>query len=343
MQWIDDKYIGSISNRLSMFKRTDDGVYNFRCMVCGDSRKSKTKARGYLIRKNGNYFFTCHNCSATMSFSRLLEIVDPELHKDYIRERFLENRRANTANIVEPAPDIGRFITPKFIKYTQLADLKRISQLDPSHPAKRYIMSRKIPSPLHSRLFYAPKFKAWTNTLIPNKFDLEKKDEPRLIIPFIDKYGNLFGYQGRSFGNVEPRYITIILDEAMPRVFGMDKIDLAERVYVTEGPIDSMFIPNCLAMGGSHLDKTTAKLGLKPYNMVIVYDNEPRNKEIVSAIEKAIDLGYNVCLWPEETVQKDVNEMIQDGLTPKQVLAIIDAHTYKGLTAKMKLTQWKKV
>jgi hypothetical protein len=129
----------------------------------------------------------------------------------------------------------------------------------------------------------------------------------------------------------------------MPRVFGMDKIDLAERVYVTEGPIDSMFIPNCLAMGGSHLDKTTAKLGLKPYNMVIVYDNEPRNKEIVLAIEKAIDLGYNVCLWPEGTAQKDVNEMIQDGLTPKQVLAIIDAHTYTGLTAKMKLTQWKKV
>lgn len=347
MQWIDEKYIGSISNRLSMFKRTDDGVYNFRCVVCGDSRKSKTKARGYLIRKNGNYFFTCHNCSATMSFGRLLEMVDPAVYNDYTREKFLEKRRNDVATIVQPAPDIGKFITPKFIKYTELANLKKISQLELDHPARRYVVSRKIPAPFHSRLFYAPKFKTWTNTLLPGKFDsekiAEKGDEPRLIIPFVDKYGNLFGYQGRSFGDKEPRYITIILDENMPRVYGVDRLDFNDRVYVTEGPIDSMFIPNCLAMGGSHLDKTTAKLNLKPDNMVIVYDNEPRNKEIVNAIEKAIELGYNVCLWPENTQEKDINDMVKSGKSVKDIQGIIDAHTYKGLVAKMKLTQWKKV
>lgn len=347
MQWIEEKYIGTVSNRLSMFKRSDDGVYNFRCFVCGDSQKSRTKARGYLLKTSKGYYYTCHNCNVTMSFGRLLEMLDPEVHRDYLRERFIETRRDSVKKIVEPAPDIGKFITPKFIKYTQLSNLKKISQLDPDHPAKRYVVSRKIPSPFHSRLFYAPKFKTWTNTLLPNKFD-EKKiaelgDEPRLIIPFIDKYGNLFGYQGRSFGDKEPRYITIILDESMPRVYGVDRLDFNDRVYITEGPIDAMFIPNSLAMGGAYLDKTVEKLKLDPANIIIVYDNEPRNKDIVKAIEKSIESGYNVCLWPEGTQHKDINDMVKAGLTVKQIQATIDAHTYKGLVAKMKLAQWKKV
>lgn len=347
MQWIDEKYIGSVANRLSMFKRTGDGIYNFRCFVCGDSRKSKTKARGYLLQKSGNYYYTCHNCGVTMSLTRLLEMLDPELHRDYTREKFLETRRNDTARITEPKPDIGKFITPKFVKYTELSSLKKISQLPIDHPARRYVVSRKIPTPFHARLFYTSKFKTWTNTLIPKKFDPEKiaanGDEPRLIIPFVDKYGNLFGYQGRSFGDKEPRYITIILDEEMPRVYGMDRIESSDRVYVTEGPIDSMFLPNCLAMGGAYLDKTVSKLKMKPEQLVIVYDNEPRNADIVLAIEKSIEMGYNVCLWPEEIKHKDINDMVKGGMTPKQIQAIIDAHTYKGLVARMKLTQWKKI
>jgi DNA primase len=192
-------------------------------------------------------------------------------------------------------------------------------------------------------LFYAPKFKAWTNTLKPDKFDLSKKDEPRLVIPFVDQKGNLFGYQGRAFFNVEPRYITIILDEDKPRVYGLETVNLNERVYIVEGPIDSMFLHNCLAMGGAHLDKTAVQIGLKPSNTTIVYDNEPRNKDIVNAIDKVIDLGYSVCIWPDSIEYKDVNDMVKSGMTAEQIQKIIDEHTYKDLLAKMKLTQWKKI
>ena len=346
MQWIDLKYIGALAPRLSMFARKDNDVWNMRCPICGDSRKSKTKARGYILGKNGSYVYTCHNCHAAMPFGKFLETVDPAAYQDYVREKYLEKAGANgynTQKIVEPEPDISRFITPKFIKYTALSALKKISQLAVDHPAKRYVVKRQIPPKLHSKLFYAPKFKQWTNTLVPDKFNTENGDEPRLIIPFVDQQGNLFGYQGRSFFNKEPRYITIILNEETPRVYGLDSVNMNKRVYIVEGPIDSMFIDNCLAMGGAHLDKTAAKIGLKPENTTIVYDNEPRNPHIVAAIEKAIALGYSVCLWPSSVTQKDINEMINDGMTSQQIQDVIDGHTYNHLTAKMMLTQWKKI
>lgn len=340
--WIDVKYIGALAPRLSMFARKDDNVWNMRCPICGDSRKSKTKARGYILGKDGKFIYTCHNCGITIPFSKFLEQVDPAAYNEYRRETFLE-RVGNTERIVEPAPDISKFITPKFIKYTALSELKKISQLDVDHPAKRYVVARKIPSAMHSKLFYAPKFKTWTNKLKPDKFDLSKKDEPRLVIPFVDQNGNLFGYQGRAFFNVEPRYITIILDDEKPRVYGLEKLDVREKVFVVEGPIDSMFLPNCIAMGSAYLDKTALKIGIVPSNTVMVYDNEPRNKDIVKAIDKSIDMGYNVCIWPNSMQYKDINEMICGGISSKDIQKIIEENTFRDLQAKMRLTQWKKV
>jgi hypothetical protein len=323
-----------------MFAKKDDDVYNMRCPLCGDSQKSKTKARGYILGRGGSYVYTCHNCNVSMPFSRFLETVDPSAYQDYIRERFLEMR--STERIIEPAPDISRFITPKFIKYTALADLKKISQLPLDHPARRYVVKRNIPTRYHSKLFYAPKFKAWTNKLKPDKFDLTKKDEPRLIIPFVDGGGNLFGYQGRSFFNTDPRYITIILNDQIPKVYGLESVNMGEQVYVTEGPIDSMFLHNCLAMAGAHLDKTAVQIGLKPEKTTIIYDNEPRNNNIVNAIEKVISLGYNVCIWPSDMQHKDINDMVNAGTSPQDIQRIVDEHTYRDLLATMMLTQWKK-
>lgn len=342
MQWIDVKYIGALAPRLSMFSRKGDNLWNMRCPICGDSRKSKTKARGYILGKDGKFFYTCHNCGINMSFSRFLEQVDPAAYNDYRREAFLE-RNGNTERIVEPAPDISKFITPKFIKFTALSDLKKISQLEVDHPAKRYIVARKIPPAMHSKLFHAPKFKTWTNTIKPDKFDLSKKDEPRLVIPFIDQNGNLIGYQGRAYGSQEPRYITIILDDEKPRVYGLERLDVRQRVFVVEGPIDSMFLRNCIAMGSAFLDRTSVKIGIVPSNTVMVYDNEPRNKDIVKAIEKCIDGGYNVCIWPESMQFKDINEMICGGLSSSDVQTVINDNTFSGLQAKMRLLQWKRV
>jgi hypothetical protein len=251
-------------------------------------------------------------------------------------ERFLEKREEYKA-----AAPTAVFEKPKFTTDGPLKSLKKISQLDWDHPAKQYVVNRKIPNPYHAKLFYVSKFKAFVNHLKPNKFSSIDEDEPRLIIPFIDKTGAVFGFQGRSFDkNAKIRYITIILDESKPKIFNYDTVDVNQLVYVFEGPIDSMFIPNSLAMAGS--DVNLEFLNIKPENIVMVYDNEPRNKEIMKKVEKSIEKGYNVVIWDSYLEQKDINDMVLAGKDPVEVHQLIKGSTYRGLEAMLMLKQWRK-
>jgi len=342
MSWLEQKYVNLLSNRLPRFTKKGNDLWNFRCHICGDSQKNKLKARGYLFAQNGEYFYRCHNCSASLNFKQFLNSLDPIMADEFSKEKFMEKTGlVATAKPVEK--DIGKFIQPKFIKYTALNTLKKVSQLDPAHPVKRYVVSRKIPSTMHFKLFYAPKFKTFVNTLIPDKFDTDKDDfvdEPRLIIPFVDQNQQLIGFQGRNFSKDGIRYITIMLDSTKPKVYGLEGVDFNEKFYVFEGPIDSMFIKNSIAMAGSSLDRLLDK---HKSNAVIVFDNEPRNVEIVKTIEKYIQLGYNVVIWPSHIQQKDINDMVLAGVQPVDLKLIIDNNTFRGLTALVKFNEWKKV
>ena len=338
MSWLEQKYVNLLSNRLPRFTKKGNDLWNFRCHICGDSQKNKLKARGYLFAQNGEYFYRCHNCSASLNFKQFLNSIDPIMADEFSKEKFMEKTGlVATAKPVEK--DIGKFIQPKFIKYTALNTLKKVSQLDPAHPVKRYVMSRQIPSTMHFKLFYAPKFKQFVNSLIPDKFNTDI-DEPRLIIPFVDQNQQLIGFQGRNFSKDGIRYITIMLDETKPKVYGLESVNLKETFYVFEGPIDSMFIKNSIAMAGSSLDRL-----LEPHKSkaVMVFDNEPRNKEIVNTIEKYIQNGYSVAIWPDHIQQKDINDMVVAGIKPVDLKLIIDNNTFKGLTAHVKFNQWRKI
>ena len=284
--------------------------------------------------------FYCHNCHASMQFGNFLKMIDPELHKEYVQEKFIDK---NTTRVEDSKPDITRFEKPKFITESPLKDLKKISQLPWDHPAKKYVLNREIPSRQHAKLFFVPRFKKWVNKFIPDKFDLTTDDEPRLIIPLIDKNKNCFGIQGRSFKPDGIRYITIIFDESIPKVFGLDDADFSKTLYVTEGPFDSMFLPNAIAMAGSDGVNVVDSFNIDRGRVVFVYDNEPRNKDIVRIMDKVIDRGYNVCFWPDSISQKDINEMVMGGMKPDDIKHVIDSNTYNGLQAKMKMTTWRKI
>lgn len=335
--WIDQKYIGLISNRLLQFKQKDRELYNFRCPICGDSQRSKIKARGWIFNKRGKFRFYCHNCGASMTFGNFLKDIDMSLHQEYMKDLFIENNINNP--VVQFKPDITKFDKPKFQINSPLKQLKKISSLGVDHYAKKYVMSRKIPPQVQYKLFFCPNFKQWVNSFIPDKFKDLDKDEARLIIPFIDREKNFFGCQGRSFSKNGPRYITIILNEDTPRVFGLDSLDFSKQVYVFEGPIDSMFIENSIAMCGSDLTKS---LKLNAEKTTIVFDNEPRSTAIVNKMSKYIDLHYGICFWPKNINGKDVNEMILNGHEPEELMAVINKNTYYGIEAKLQLEMWRK-
>lgn len=336
--WIDQKYINLISARLPRFKQKNKDLYNFRCPICGDSERSNTKARGWIYAKSGILRFYCHNCSASMLIGTFIKTLDPVMYVDYQREKFIENNLYNPVS--EPAKDIKSFSPPKFMSDSSpLKSLKKVSALAIDHPFKKYVMSRKIPSHHHYRIFYCAKFKTWVNTFVPGKFADIESDGPRLILPLIDREKKFFGCQGRSLNPKEVRYITILQDESKPRIFGLDQCDVSKPFYVFEGPIDSLFIDNSIAMCGSDL---TYNFDVRKDLATVVFDNEPRSKQIVSKIEKYINNNYKVCLWPESVKGKDMNDMVLNGHEPEELKILIDKNTYQGLEAMLCLQKWRK-
>tara|TARA_B000000532_G_scaffold243712_1_gene240588 strand:+ start:3282 stop:4301 length:1020 start_codon:yes stop_codon:yes gene_type:complete len=337
MSYIELKYINILSGRLSQFKRKSDNLFNFRCPFCGDSQTNKLKARGYIYSRESKFSYKCHNCGITSSIGNLIKHVDNALFKEYRTESFMDTRR------ITPGMDKNKsqgivFTKRKYHFNTPLKALKKVSQLRYDHPVKKYVTKRMIPNEYHRKLYYAPHFAKFVNSLVPRKLS-EKNDEPRLIIPFFDEYENLMGFQGRAFGKNPLKYITIMLDEDKPKIFGLDEVDWTKKVYVVEGPIDSMFLPNSIAMAGAD---GGAYIKDKIQNVVLVYDNEAKSSEITSKMFKNISDGYSICIWPTFLKQKDINDMILSGLSKVEILQIINDNTFADLRAKVKLSEWRK-
>lgn len=305
---------------------------NCRCPICGDSQKSKTKARGWILEKSHELtVFYCHNCNASHNLRYFLKVVDPMLYNDYVAEHGLEKLSTK-----KKEPKALNFKTPKFRKKgSPLLKLKKISQLMPNHKARVYVESRKIPTSKHYKLYYASRFVEYVNSLVPGK--LEMKEHSRLVLPFIDARGEVFGFQGRAFDKDQLRYITIMLDESKEKVYGLQDLDYNSKYTVVEGPIDSLFLDNSIAMAGASFNTL-----LKPENATIVFDNEPRNKQIVEKMERCVQQKYRVCMWPD-TPGKDINEMIINGMKSADIQLIIDSNSYRGLEAEMRLVTWKKI
>ena len=333
MSYLDDKYLGLISPRLEKFRKIRGGVYNFRCPYCGDSQRHKNKARGYIYKNKADYNFKCHNCGVTRSFTYFLKDRDPPLYDEYVMERYKEGLTGK--GTVTPEPNFT-FVKPKFRKKDICDELVKISELNTSHRAKKYLINRGINEDTLSKFYYCPDFKRWTNKH-KKIYDTTDNDDERIIIPLRNSKGELFGYQGRSLDPISKmRYITVMLDENEPKIYGLEKINTQKPIYILEGPFDSTFMENSVAMCGSDVDIRTFGWS----NYIWVYDNEPRNREIVNRLERSINRGDQVVIWPSNIKEKDVNEMI---LAKHNICDIIKTNTFSELKAKLKLNLWKKV
>ena len=324
MDIIDSKYIGLVSSRLQKFKRVKADLYNFRCPICGDSKKHKNKARGYFYQVKTNTNFKCHNCGASLSFNNFLKQIDTTLHKQYVLEKFKEGH-AGGRNFVVEEPKF-EFKKPVFQKKL---DLPRASEVP---IAKKYLEKRKLDP---SKFYFASKFKEWTNKQ-KQTFDTIGREECRIVIPMYDTNHELVGFQGRSLGPNSVKYITVMINEDAPKIYGLDKIDNEKPIYIIEGPFDATLVQNSVAMCGSDLD--IRSFGWSDY--IYVYDNEPRNREIVNRIAKTIDGGNKVVIWPTSIEQKDINDMVLGG---HNVMNVLESNTHSGLKAKVKFNNWKKI
>ena len=323
MDLIDSKFIGLVSSRLQKFKRIKADLYNFRCPLCGDSQKHKNKARGYFYQVKTNTNYKCHNCGASLSFNNFLKQIDSTLHKQYTLEKFKDGFTGKGFVVEEPKFEFKKPVFKKDL------DLPKASEVP---VAKEYLENRKLDP---TQFYFASKFMEWVNTQ-KQTFDTIRRDESRIIIPMYDTERNLIGFQGRSLVPNSVKYITIMLQDNVPKIYGLDKINTDETVYVVEGPFDSTFVENSVALCGSDGDLAH----LKGSDIVLVYDNEPRNKEILQRIERCIDRGERVIIWPRGIEEKDINDMVLSG---HNVMSILESNIYSNLEAKVKFNNWKKV
>jgi hypothetical protein len=342
MLHIDLPFVNRLSPYLENFKQKSQYLWNFSCPICGDVSKGKKKMRGYAYRPgNANHLnIKCHHCGYSSSLGSFLKLQFPSLYKEYVYTRYQETSKSHVAH-----KDITEvFATQKVpmqIVDSNLDGLKECDALSDTHPVAKFLSKRMIPQDKWCHLYYTTHFKEYTNSLIPGKIKDEVEEHPRLIIPYLDNHGKMFAYVARAFGNEEPRYYTIKLDER-ERVFGLDRLDYsANKVYAVEGAIDSLFLPNCIAVSGSSFDNEVIR-SLKSV-VTLVFDNEPRSREITKLVHKHIKLGYKVCMLPHKITTKDINEHVLSGMTPEDVLELIDENTFQGPEALLKFSSWKLV
>ncbi|MFZ9728870.1 MAG: DNA primase, partial [Candidatus Nanopelagicaceae bacterium] len=278
---------------------------------------------GYIYAVKNNTNFKCHNCGASLSFNNFLKELDLTLHKQYTLEKFKEGHTGRNFVVEEPKFDFKKPVFKKSL------DLPKASEI-PS--AKEYLTKRKLDP---EKFYFANKFKEWTNSQKVT-FDTIGRDESRIIIPMYDRDNNLIGFQGRSLVPNSVKYITVMLDEEAPKIYGLNEVNEQLPVYVVEGPFDSTFVNNSVALCGSDGDIRC----LEGSSIVFVYDNEPRNREIVNRISKCISRGEKVIIWPSGIVEKDINDMVLAG---HDIMSVLESNTYSGLEAKIKFNIWKKI
>ena len=331
MFWVDKKYLRLVSSRFRNAKWKTEELFNHSCPYCGDSEKNLHKARGYHFKLKETFVYKCHNCSVSKAFSKFLKDHDTKLYNEYCVEKFYKKEPSFT-NIIE------KTTTPIF-KDDPLKKVGCVSAVD-SQQARDYLIHRQIPKDKWDELYYIE------NCQSLSSLDYKYKDrvfgnDPRLILPFYSRQGKLVGVSGRALNNNKLRYLTLKFDDNEPLIYGLRNVDYNKSVYVTEGPIDSLFLPNAIAVGGSDFSKLKSIVPTE--QAIVVFDNERRNPQLTKLMGQVIEDGFTICFWPKTIKQKDINDMVLNGLSSKIIEDIINKNKFSGLSAKMTLSDWSKI
>ncbi len=328
-----------------MFRRVSPSthVYECRCPVCGDSKKNTRLARCHFYEKQRALNVHCKNCGYSHSFYTFMREVFRNEFQDYKKDQL----RQSIESLKPQSNSLKSKSVDEFKEQQQIVETvdtavldgcERVDQLPSDHPAKQYLISRKLTTDMLKRLYYTDTFKEIASRISYQKLSDGFPDEPRIIIPFFSECGEkLEMIQGRSLNpKSKLRYLSIKSDPNVDKIFGKNEIDPTQTVYCVEGPFDSLFLDNCVATCDSMLLRADAD--------VYVFDNEPRNREIVKLMEKAIEQGKTVVIWPVSPNRKiDINDMVIGGLSPSEIMGIIKENTFTGVKAKLQLLKWRKV
>lgn len=337
----DIKYTLLLSPKFEKYQRKNDYLFNVRCPLCGDSKKNKNKMRGFIFKKDNRLIYHCHNCGAGMSLGNLIKNMDAGLYHEYTMENYKSGQSNNSSSIKNTI----NIHPPKFgtVEKKLYENAESCDKLPPEHFCIQYLKRRKIPEKYYNILYYTNDFNKFCEEIRPNHGKFISSDK-RLVIPFFDEYNELIAVSGRALEKSDDklRYVTLRVNDSEEKlVYGLDRIKKLEKVLLVEGPLDSLFLNNSLASADANLGLTASSLNIK--DVTLVFDNEPRNREVVKLIDKSIQSGHKVVIWPETMIGKDINEFVMNGVSPDEIQNIISNNTFSGIEAKLKFNMWKKI
>jgi hypothetical protein len=339
--WIDVKYANLLSVQLENYTVKTQNPYlaNFRCPLCGDSQKSKKKSRGYFYTKTTSLFYRCHNCNAGTTLGKILKIVNPSLFDQYTLERYKEGFDMGNAAKPHSKVEFQNF-SPQFEEKTPLDRLfEKVDTLVDTNIFAKYLKDRKVPREKWSLIYYTYETHK-LQELCPDYDNIKEYEEPRLIFPFYNKKKDLVGITARDVsGRSNLRYLTLRIDKLEPMIYNIENINTSKQIYCTEGPIDSLFLDNSVAVGSSDLGRVRSFLPKS--NTTLIFDNQPRNTSIGSIMRRAAEDGWNIVVWPNTVKEKDINEMVLNSSIDK-VKELINKNTYNGIGALFNINQWSK-
>lgn len=339
--YLDKTFINRISPMLERFAWKKATLANCRCPVCGDSKTKRSKARGYFFAQGNSFLYKCHNCSHTSNLYGLILRLAPEIAKEYKTQSWIETNGGMSSS-EQTQPEIAERIKESIPVFeTEPIDLKCIVELSKTHSARKYIESRGIPEEKWDKIFYTTDFGAVARSIDPS-CEIKQKQK-RIVLPFYDEEGTMIGVCGRAMpsDDSQRKYINIKSKAYSDRIwYNLWDIDPSKTVYVVEGPIDSLFLDNCVAMNGMASDLEIPEK-IKNSKLVFILDNESRSEQVCHHIEHLIQNDQLVCIWPEHLECKDINEMV-NAYGRDWVVSTINRNTFGGIEALFKLNNWRK-
>ena len=335
--------IHSIAHRLDKFKPVNGNQsYRFRCNICGDSKKSMSKSRGFFIysKQHQKYFFKCHNCGISLSLVTYAKEYFPEEYKHYKIKTFIEKEPRHDFSLSDKTKEV-------LTNLDATTGSEHLLPLKSSDKAVAYVKSRQIPESSWYRLYYTPNIGKLVHDVDHHgKYENHSlPEDERLVIVIRDKDGNIKGIQGRSLPDnpTKLRYATYMFSDDN-KIFGLDVIDWSRPVIVLEGAIDSLFLDNAIALNGGSSSVLKSFTQQQKENLIIALDNEPRHKDTVKRFEVEIDNGFRVVDWSKlNSSAKDINDMVLYGLKSDFIEEYILTHNASSARAKLNLLKWKKI
>lgn len=349
MNYIEKVYLDKISPYLTGFVDKGNNLYNCKCTYCGDSKTNTRKVRGYFfVGTDDNLLFACRNCTISVPLGKYIQDNFPNYYLQFKLDMY-GKKDQKLSQVKKPNLNAVKLSNLRVKVNDVQKSYKAVISLDDNHIAKQYLISRGLVD--IAEFGYVDNFSRYVSEMTNNDSRYEKlPQDKRIIIPLKLPNGNLVGFQGRDLNPTSTlRYITIKLpdmDDDYVKIFGLDKFDKDSAGFIVEGPIDSMFLPNCISMCGTSLDSNAIKRELViPKNIIVIIDNEARNPQIVKKMYQYAELGFRIYVPPNNlnTTQKDINQMVLAGWTKHDLVKLFVQNSYTGIKAKLNINNWKKV